>query len=120
FHGRYVLLNIWATTCGPCISEMPALNELSKKLDPKKFAIVALAEDHDGASAVKTFYQRHKIDRLKIFSDTNGRAPFVLDTRGLPTTLLIDPQGQEIARLEGAADWTHETMLNFLKTRVTR
>jgi thiol-disulfide isomerase/thioredoxin len=118
FGGRYVLLNLWATSCAPCVAEMPALNELSKKLAGSKFAIVALSEDPDAPAAARLFYSRHSIDRLAVYSDSSGRAPFILHTHGIPTTLLIDPHGFEIARLEGAADWTGDSVMSFLKARI--
>jgi thiol-disulfide isomerase/thioredoxin len=119
FRGRYVLLNLWATSCAPCAAEMPTLNALSKKLDPQKFAVIALAEDHDGRDAARLFYNRHGIDHLPIYDDPSGRAPFILHIRGLPTTLLIDPNGCEVARLEGAAEWTGDSTLSFLETQTT-
>lgn len=116
FHGHYILLNLWSTSCVPCAAEMPTLNALSKKLDSGKFAIIALDEDHEGRIAARSFFKGHNIDHLTIYDDPSGRAPFVLHTRGLPTTYLIDPNGAVIARLEGAADWTQESMLSFLDT----
>src|ERR1700722_20071524 len=65
FRGRYVLLNIWETSCAPCVEEMPKLNTLSKQLDPKLFTVIALAEDHD-SSAAWLFFKRHDIDHLPI------------------------------------------------------
>ena len=116
FRGRYVLLNIWETSCAPCAAEMPKLNALSKQLDPKLFTVIALAEDHD-SSAAWLFFKRHDIDNLPIYRDASGHAPFILHARGMPTTLLIDPHGMEIGRLEGAADWTRNTMVSFLEAR---
>jgi thiol-disulfide isomerase/thioredoxin len=120
FKGRYVLLNLWATFCLPCVAEMPKLDELSTKLDRTKWAIIALAEDHDGASVTRIFYKRHGINHLAIYNDRTGRAPFLLQTRGLPTTLLLNPKGEEIARLEGPADWSTDTMISYLKTGAAR
>ncbi len=117
FRGRYVLLNIWATSCAPCVAEMPALNELDKKLDPGRFVIIALTEDHDGVDMAKLFYQRNGIDHLAIYNDPSGRAPFALRIHGLPTTLLINPEGFEVARLEGSAEWDQDSMISFLKAQ---
>jgi len=120
FRGRYVLLNLWAITCAPCVTEMPALNELSKKLDRRLFAVIALGEDRDGRDTVRLFYQRHGIDSLPVYDDPGGRAPFILHIRGLPTTLLVDPNGFEVARLEGAAEWANDAMVSFLEARTAR
>jgi thiol-disulfide isomerase/thioredoxin len=120
FRGRYVLLNIWSTSCVPCESEMPTLNALSKQLDGSKIAVIALAEDHDGRAAARVFFKRHSIDHLSVYDDPSGRAPFILHTRGLPTTFFIDPQGAEIAQLEGAADWTQDAVIAFLKSHMAQ
>lgn len=117
FRGRYVLLNLWATWCEPCAQEMPALNALRKKLDHAKFEVIALAEDRDGPLAVQSFFKRHRIDNLAIFTDPSGQAPFALHARGLPTTLLISPEGLEIARMEGEADWTEKNLVAFLEAQ---
>ncbi|MGE3623480.1 MAG: TlpA family protein disulfide reductase [Bdellovibrionales bacterium] len=117
FHGRYVLLNLWDTTCAPCVTEMPKLDQLSDALGDKRFAVIALNEDHAGADIVRLFYKRHAIKNLPVYIDGSGRAPFVLHARGLPTTILLDPQGMEIARLEGAADWTSPSMIEFLQSK---
>jgi thiol-disulfide isomerase/thioredoxin len=117
FRGRYVILNLWETSCAPCVAEMPKLNTLSKTLDHKSFVIIALDEEHDGSNAARIFFKRHDIDQLPIYTDTSGQAPFILRARGLPTTFLIDPHGMEIARLEGPADWTEKTMVSYLQTQ---
>ena len=96
---------------------MPTLNVLSKKLDSAKWAIIALNEDHDGRDIAAGFFKHRDIDHLAVYVDPSGRAPFVLHTRGLPTTLLIDPLGREIARLEGPTDWSTDEMLAFLRDR---
>lgn len=115
FRGRYILLNIWETSCAPCVAEMPKLNELSKKLDRKMFTVIALAEDHD-RSAAWLFFKRHDIDNLALYHDASGQAPFILHARGMPTTILIDPVGKEIGRLEGAAEWTSPSMMSYLRS----
>ncbi len=117
FRGRTVLLNLWATWCGPCGEEMPALNDLGKKLDGKRFAILAVAEDRDGLEAARAFFQRHSIDRLAVYADPGFEAPSILHAEGLPTTLLIDANGLEIARLEGGADWTQGDLRDYVEKR---
>lgn len=115
FKGRTVILNLWATWCSPCVAEMPAINELSKQLDPKKFAVVTVAEDHDGAAAAEAFFKRHGIDHLAVYADRDGMVPFALKAHGLPTTVLVNPAGLEIARLEGGADWNSGAIKSYLE-----
>nr|MDP9128693.1 TlpA family protein disulfide reductase [Pseudomonadota bacterium] len=102
FKGRYVLLNIWATWCGPCVKEMGSLDRLTQKLG---IHVVPLTEDRAGRGAAEAFYKRHNLTHLEVFVDKSGEAPGLLNANGLPTTLLIDPKGFEIGRVEGDAEW---------------
>ncbi len=130
FRGHYVLLNLWATWCGPCIKELPSLDELSKAFSFNNGAhdikgphpdltVVALAEDRDGLIAIQSFYQRHNISHLPVYLDDTGRMPFLLHTRALPTTILINPQGKEIGRIMGDADWSTPSVVAFLLSKMS-
>jgi thiol-disulfide isomerase/thioredoxin len=114
--GRYVLLNVWATWCAPCVREMPSLEALQKNFDPKKLIIIPLSEDR-GDSVVQSFYTKHTITALPIAIDQAGTAPASFHIDGLPTTLLIDPQGRVISRFEGDADWSTPDVVDYLRTR---
>ena len=101
YAGRPVVLNLWATWCAPCVAELPALAALAA--DPA-IVVLPLSTDRGGAAAVRRFLAAHAID-LPILADPTGESARVLGARGLPTTLVIDRQGRERARLEGAFDW---------------
>ena len=116
FQGHYVLLNLWATWCGPCTHEMPDLDHIRTYFLKKNLKIVALNEDHDGLAVSQAFYARHNLLGMTIYTDTSGRAPFLLQAHGLPTTLLIDPKGMEIGRVEGDAEWASSDGITFLDT----
>lgn len=105
FRGRVVVLNLWATWCTPCVAEMPMLDRLQKQLEGKDAEVVALSIDRGGQQAVKEFYERIGVKRLKIYVDPTMRAQTGLGTLGLPTTLIIDREGRERGRLMGAAEW---------------
>jgi thiol-disulfide isomerase/thioredoxin len=120
FRGHYVLLNLWASWCVPCVSEMPALNNLSKTYDSGKLQVLALSEDREGVSVIRPFFTRHSIDNLAVYADPNGRAPFILQVHGLPTTILVNPDGFEVARLEGPADWSKDDIISFLRARTAQ
>jgi thiol-disulfide isomerase/thioredoxin len=124
FRGSYVLLNLWATWCGPCVREMAALDALAQRLptEPSRppLAIVALTEDNNGLGAAEGFYKRHSLRHLPVFVDTAGQAPSLLRIRGLPTTLLIDPKGMEIGRIEGDAEWDEADTIAFLEKQMQR
>jgi len=95
------------------------LAALHGKLDKHKFAVVALDEDHDGRAAVPMFFKQRGI-RLPVYVDANGHAPVALGLHGLPTTLLLDPTGREIARLTGAADWDSPRIIDWLRAEARR
>ena len=105
FTGKTVLLNLWATWCAPCRAEMPALQRLQAALGSDKFEVVALAVDKAGLEGAKKFLADNKITGLKLYADPTAREGLDLKVIGMPTSILIDPQGREIGRLIGPAEW---------------
>jgi thiol-disulfide isomerase/thioredoxin len=105
FVGHGMVINLWATWCVPCVVEMPALAKLAVTLAPDDIAVMPLSSDRAGASAVRRFYDAHAIGGLPVLLDPKSAAAHALHARGIPTTVIIDRQGRERARLEGAADW---------------
>ena len=104
YRGRGVVLNMWATWCVPCVAEMAALDDLARQA-PDGIAVLALSSDRGGAPVVQRFYAERGIRTLPVLMDPRGAAARALGARGIPTTVLIDREGQERARVEGAADW---------------
>jgi thiol-disulfide isomerase/thioredoxin len=104
FSSKVVLLNIWATWCVPCREEMPAFDALETKLGGKDFEVVAVNIDKGGDKAA-AFLKETGATHLALYTDPSGRLFSTLKAIGMPTTLLIDRNGKEIARLVGAADW---------------
>ena len=119
WRGKVVLLNLWATWCLPCRKEMPALDRLQKELGSGefsgKFEVVALSVDRKGLEASKKFLDDTKVERLALYVDPTARANTELRAVGLPVTLLIDPQGREIGRLLGPAEWDGEDALRLIR-----
>jgi thiol-disulfide isomerase/thioredoxin len=105
FHGEGVVLNFWATWCPPCVEEMPALERLSALCTTDRIRVVAASQDRGGVPVVQAFYTRVGIRGLDIWLDPRGAAARAFATRGLPTTVILDRAGAEVARLEGAAAW---------------
>jgi thiol-disulfide isomerase/thioredoxin len=115
FRGRVVVLNVWATWCVPCRKEMPTLDRLQARLGGKDFLVVALSIDRKGAEAVRGFYQEVGVENLAIYVDPSGRGSRGLGLPGVPTTLLIDQEGREVARKMGEAEWDGPEMVSLVE-----
>ena len=118
FHGKVILLNIWATWCPPCAKEMPTLDALQADLGSAKFEVVTLSIDTGGVPAVRRFFDRIGIKHLTLYVDQTSLAFTNLRIVGLPTTLIVDADGKELARLVGPATWNDPDMEAFLKTYI--
>ena len=100
-----MVVNMWATWCAPCVAEMPSLEALSKALAPQDIAVLPLSSDRGGAGGVR-LVQAHGITGLPVLLDPKGALARAFDARGIPTSVVINREGQACARLEGAADWS--------------
>jgi thiol-disulfide isomerase/thioredoxin len=120
FRGNIVLLNIWATWCAPCRREMPTLERLRAELGGPDFEVVALSIDRQGLPAVREFYAEVSLETLPIYVDQTGAAQRALNALGLPTTLLLDREGNEVGRLLGPAEWDSPEMVAFLRDYLER
>ena len=105
WRGRTVLLNLWATWCVPCRKEMPALDALQKKLGGPNFEVVAINIDTRDPDKPKAWLKEVGISRLTYYADPNAKVfqdlKAVGKAFGMPTTLLIDPNGCEIGTIAG-------------------
>ena len=113
--GKLIVLNIWATWCGPCRTEMPTLDRLQGKLGSDKFEVVALSIDEVGLRVVQNFFKSINIENLDIYIDPSYQAAGKLRASGLPATILINPNGQELGRLVGPAEWDTPQMIAFFE-----
>lgn len=120
FRGKIVLLNIWATWCGPCRREMPSLDRLQRLLGGADFEVVALSIDRAGLDPVRKFYADVGIRNLASYIDRSGKATRELGTVGVPATLLIDRDGRELGRLVGPAEWDEPDIVQSLKRIIER
>ena len=114
FHGKFVLLNFWATWCPPCKAEMPTLNALAAHFPVKDLVVVPVSVDAAGVFAAHRYYAEFKLDRLPIYADPTMDAMQALAVVGIPTTLLIDRDGREIGRLIGPARWDASAIVEGL------
>ncbi|MDH4556396.1 TlpA family protein disulfide reductase [Pseudomonas sp. BN417] len=115
FKGKVVLLNLWATWCAPCRQEMPTLDRLQAKLGGDDFEVVALSLDQGGLQVVRDFYREIGIQHLQIYVDEQMQAIQSLGAFGLPVTLLLDREGQEIGRKAGAAEWDSPDVIELVQ-----
>lgn len=119
FRGRGLVVNFWATWCPPCVAEMPALDRLHAMVAREGIEVLALSNDRGGRAQVEPFFQRTGLRHMGIWLDPRGATGRALAVRVLPTTLIIDRRGQEVARLMGEADWDKPEIVAAIR-RLTR
>ena len=104
FRGKVVVVNLWATWCGPCVTEMPTLAALQKHYADKDLVVVPISVDRKTSiQDVKSFIDVHP--PLSVYNDSSFSIPMKLQVRGLPTTIIYDREGREVARVKGEAIW---------------
>ncbi len=113
--GKYLLVNFWATWCIPCVREMPALDRLASKLKKDNFLVIAISQDEGGSTVVDSFVEKLNLSNILILYDPTKKAFRHYALRGLPTTVLISPEGKLIARLEGEAAWDEGALLEQVR-----
>jgi thiol-disulfide isomerase/thioredoxin len=114
FKGRYVLLNLWAAWCAPCVKELPALARLQAALPA--LAVVTVNVGRGTAADTRTFLKAHEAGSLPVYLDSNAGLIRAFGAVGLPLSVLIDPQGREIAHAAGPADWDDPSAIAWFKT----
>jgi thiol-disulfide isomerase/thioredoxin len=114
FKGHVTLLNLWATWCSPCVREMPSLERLRAARESDHFVVATVSEDIQGAKAVDAFFTKNGLAGLPRYLDPQNTLGHAFKVEGLPTTLLLDPEGREIGRFEGEADWDGPAALNLI------
>lgn len=108
YTGQVVLLNFWATWCAPCREEMPALNTLQKELGGDDFQVVTIASGRNSMPAIEKFFSEAEIDSLPILLDPRQKLAREFGVVAMPATILIDRDGNEVARMMGPADWASD------------
>ena len=119
YKGKTVLLNFWATWCAPCVKEMPSLDKLQAEMGKDKFVVLPLSLDGPSKPKVAPFYADRKLANLGIYFDKGKKALGALDISVLPTSVLVDPEGREIGRMEGDADWDKPEALALMKAVIS-
>jgi thiol-disulfide isomerase/thioredoxin len=118
FRGKTVLLNLWATWCVPCRKEMPALDRLQAKLGGENFQVVAVNIDTRDPEKPKAFLTDAKLTKLDYFSDQKAKVFQDLKSigraLGMPTSVLVDSKGCEIATIAGPAEWDSDDAVKLI------
>lgn len=114
FQGKYVLLNFWATWCAPCRKEMPMLAELQTEFGGDSFEVVTIATGRNTLSGMFKFFDEIEVDNLPLFRDPKQSLAREMAVLGLPITVILDPEGNEIARLRGDADWASDSAKSII------
>ncbi len=124
FRGRTVLVNLWATWCAPCRHEMPALDKLQATLGGHHFEVVAINIDTRNPDKPKAWLKETGVERLAYYADPEAKVfqdlKRVGKAVGMPTTLLVDPQGCELAIINGPAEWASEDALKLVRAALQR
>jgi thiol-disulfide isomerase/thioredoxin len=122
WRGRTVLVNLWATWCVPCRKEMPALESLQTRLGGPNFEVVAINIDTRDPAKPKNFLNDAHLTRLGYFSDPNAKVfqdlKAIGRALGMPTSVLVDGQGCEIATIAGPADWGSDDAIKLIAAAV--
>ncbi|MCV6548213.1 MAG: TlpA family protein disulfide reductase [Cohaesibacter sp.] len=120
YEGRFLLVNVWATWCFSCRVEMPDLDALQGKFDPKKLLVMPISIDRNGIDAVMPFYDRTNIQHLPIFIASGMQAITTFGERGIPFSVLLDPKGKEIGRILGPVKWDADDFVAYLQDKIDR
>jgi thiol-disulfide isomerase/thioredoxin len=123
WRGRTVLVNLWATWCVPCRKEMPALEGLQSKLGGPGFEVVAVNIDTRDPDKPKNFLKQANLTRLGYYSDQKAKVfqdlKAIGRALGMPTSVLVDGHGCEIATIAGPAEWDSDDALKLITAAVT-
>ena len=117
FHGKYMLVNLWATWCGPCINELPELAKLQKELPQDRVTVVPVdVLERLDAEKLRDFLKMHGAEGLPVYIDTDRATQRGFVANELPLTVLIDADGHEVARAAGGQKWADPAVVDYLKT----
>ncbi len=120
FKGKVVVVNLWATWCAPCIREMPTLDSLQLDMGGDDLLVIAMSQDREGEPIARPFMEKNEWSNLDLFVAPDLEFARAAKVKGLPTTLIIDKQGREVARLQGTAEWDHEDIRSILRDLIAQ
>lgn len=109
FAGKHVILNFWATWCTPCRKEMPHLSELQDEFGGETFEVITIATGRNPEAAMRRFFEEIEVTNLPLHRDPKQALARDMAVLGLPATIILNPEGKEIARMRGDADWASDS-----------
>lgn len=112
FRGKWVVLNFWATWCAPCRHEMPALDRLQAAMP--QIAVLPVATGRNAPDAIDRFFAEAGVQNLTVLRDPKSQLSRAMGVMALPVTVILNPEGQEVARLIGDAEWDSPAALALL------
>jgi thiol-disulfide isomerase/thioredoxin len=115
FEGPVVLVNMWATWCPPCLHEMPSLDRLAAAMEGAGVDVVTVNVERGGREKAAEWMEKQGLRNLEAYADERMRLGRATGALGLPTTLILDAEGREIARLQGDAEWDSEEAQALLR-----
>ena len=118
-HGKWVLLNFWATWCAPCRHEMPMLAGLQSELGGDDFEVLTIATGRNSPPGMQAFFEEIGVDNLPLHRDPKSELAREMGVLGLPITVILNPEGEEVARLRGDADWASDSAKAVLTSLIS-
>ncbi len=115
YRGKWVVLNFWATWCAPCRKEMPMLANLQEEFGGDDFAVVTIATGRNSPQGIKRFFEEINVNSLPLYVDPRNGLASRMGVMGLPVTLILNPEGQEVARMMGEATWDSDSAKAILR-----
>ena len=115
FSDKFILINFWATWCAPCRKEMPQLSKLQLQMGGKDFEVLTIATGRNDPNQMALFFEEIGVQNLPLYRDPKQELARNMGVLGLPTSIIIDRNGYEIARLLGDADWYSDSAIEIIK-----
>ena len=118
FQGKHIILNFWATWCAPCRHEMPHLSALQDAMGGDQLEVVTIATGRNPLPGMQRFFAEIEVDNLPLHTDPRQNLARAMGVLGLPVTVILDPEGREIARMQGDADWSSDNAMGILQALI--
>lgn len=120
WRGRHLVVNFWATWCAPCRKEMPALDALQARYGGGRFAVLTIATGRNTLPGIDKFFTEAGVKNLPVLLDAKSALARDSGVFGLPVTLILDPEGREIGRMVGEADWAGASAVALVEALLAR